>query len=128
MTEPQTFARQFAQAFGSQDAAGLAALFSQDGCLHSLTGRHLEGQREIETGLAEEFAGLSRMARLVTGRAGQQSLGQDVVILHQRYVVTGLRDADGAEIPRVAALLTAVLARQADEWFAKTATFAVVDG
>ena len=128
MSDPQSFARLFAQAFGTQDAAGLAALFSQDGSLHSLTGRHLEGRRGIEAGLAEEFAGLSRMARLVTGRTGQQNLGSDVIILHQRFVVTGLRDANGAEMPRVGALLTAVLAREGNAWLAKAATFAVVDG
>ncbi|WP_435259664.1 SgcJ/EcaC family oxidoreductase [Thioclava sp. FR2] len=128
MSDQQSFARLFAQAFGTQDAAGLAALFSEDGNLHSLTGRHLEGRRAIEAGLAEEFAGLSRMARLVTGRTGQQSLGSDVVILHKRYVVTGLRDANGAEMPRVGALLTVVLANEGEVWLAKTATFAVVDG
>ena len=128
MSDPQSFARLFAQAFGTQDPAGLAALFSQDGSLHSLTGRHLEGRRGIEAGLAEEFAGLSRMARLVTGRTGQQNLGSDVIILHQRFVVTGLRDANGAEMPRVGALLTAVLAREGNAWLAKAATFAVVDG
>lgn len=128
MTDPQQFPRLFAQSFGAQNHTGLAELFASDGSLHSLTGQHLEGRKAIEAGLAEEFAGLSRMARLVTGKTSQQVLGDQVVILHQRFVVTGLRDASGAELPRLGALLTAVLFLEAGLWLAKTATFAVVEG
>ena len=41
--------------------------------------------------------------------------------------MTGLRDESGAELPRVAALLTAVLVAKGDGWQALTATFAVVE-
>lgn len=127
MSDASAFPRQFAAAFGAQDATGLAALFTQDASLHSLTGRHLEGRRAIETGLAEEFAGLSRMARLVTGRVTQSALADGVMLLHQRFVVTGLRDAAGGELPRMGALLTVVLVAQEGLWLARAATFAVLD-
>lgn len=127
MTDPTTFARQFAAAFGAQDSGAIAALFAPQGSLHSLTGRHLEGRAAIEQGLAEEFAGLSRMARLVTGRASHDSIGEVARILHQRFVVTGLRDAAGQDLPRMGALLTVVLVAGADGWQAHAATFAVLD-
>lgn len=127
MSGPSLYPRHFAAAFGAQDPAGLAALFTEDGSLHSLTGRFLEGRAAIESGMAEEFAGLSRMARLVSGRVSVTPLGDAGAILHQRFVVTGLRDASGAELPRLGALLTAVLVPARDGWQARTATFAVLD-
>ena len=127
MSDAASFSRQFATAFGARDAAALAALFVEDGSLHSLTGRLLEGQEAITTGLAEEFAGLARMARLVSGKAATRMIGPGAAILHQRFVVTGLRDATGAELPRVGALLTVVLAAKGPGWQALSATFAVLE-
>lgn len=127
MSDAADFPRAFATAFGSQNAEGIAALFAEDGSFHALTGHWSEGRRAIADGMAQEFAGLSRMARLVTGKTALRPLGPGAAILHQRFVVTGLRDATGADLPRVAALLTAVLAAKGTGWQALTATFAVVE-
>lgn len=127
MSDPAAFSRQFAAAFGARDATVLAALFAEDGSLHGLTGRFHEGRPAIEQGLAEEFAGLARMARLVSGKATTRMIGPGAAILHQRFVVTGLRDATGSELPRVGALLTVVLAANSDGWQGLTATFAVLE-
>lgn len=127
MSDAADFPRAFAAAFGAQDAPTLAALFAEDGNFHSLTGHFAEGRRAIEAGIEAEFAGLSRMARLVTGKAALRALGPGAVVLHQRFVVTGLRDAGGAEMPRVGALLTAVLVAKSDGWQAITATFAALE-
>ena len=127
MTDPATFSRAFAAAFGAQDAASLAGLFAEDACLHGLTGHVAQGRKAIAAGLADEFAGVSRMARLVTGKAVLRKLGLDAVVLHQRFVVTGLRDSEGAELPRVGTLLTAVLVAEAGAWLAVAATFGVVE-
>ena len=78
--------------------------------------------------MQQEFAGLSRMARLVTGKTALRPLGPGAAVLHQRFVVTGLRDASGAELPRIGALLTAVLVAKGEGWLALTATFAMVEG
>ncbi len=127
MSDAADYPRTFAACFGSRDAAGMAALFTEDGSFHSLTGQFSAGTRAIEAVLQAEFAGVTRLARLVTGKASLRPLGPGFVVLHQRFVVTGLRDEAGAEIPRVAALLTAVLADGAPGWQAVTATFAVVE-
>lgn len=127
MTDPADFARAFAACFGAQDASGMAALFHQDGSLHGLTGHFTTGRAAIEASMQAEFAGLSRMARLVTGKATLRALGAEGVVLHQRFVVTGLRDEAGTEMPRIGAVLTAVLAKNSDGWQAIAATFAVVE-
>ena len=128
MSEPADFPRAFAAAFGMQDAPGLAALFAEDGSFHALTGHFAEGRAQIEHGMRQEFAGLSSMARLVSGKTTLRPLGPGAAILHQRYVVTGLRDAAGIELARIGALLTCVLAAKGDGWHALTATFAIVEG
>ncbi len=128
MTDPTDLSRAFAQAFGAQDADAMAALFAETGTFHSLTGQWAEGQRAIRDGQAAEFAGLSRMARLVSGKVALTPLGETGCIVHQRFVVTGLRDADGGEIARVAAMLTAVLAKDGSAWQVVTATFAPIEG
>jgi uncharacterized protein (TIGR02246 family) len=127
MTDPAGFPRAFAAAFGAQDAEAFAALFAEDGSFHALTGHWTEGRNRIADAMRQEFAGLSRMARLVTGKTAQRQLGPDTIILHQRFVVTGLRDASGAELSRVGALLTAVLASRNGTWQVLTATFAVIE-
>lgn len=127
MSDAADFPRAFANAFGAQNADGIAALFAEDGSFHALTGHWAQGRRDIATGMQQEFAGLSRMARLVTGKTALRPIGPGAAILHQRFVVTGLRDAEGRELPRVGALLTAVLAAKGDGWLALTATFAVVE-
>ena len=127
MSAPADFPRSFAAAFGVQDAEALAALFAENGSFHCLTGQFCDGRPAITKGLAAEFSGLSRMARLVSGKFALTPIGPGAGILHQRYVVTGLRDESGAELPRVAALLTAVLVAKGDGWQALTATFAVVE-
>lgn len=127
MTEAIELPRQFASLYGSQDTIGLAGLFAPDATFQSLTGRFLEGRDQIAKGLEEEFLGVSRMARLVSGKASQRMLGPGAAILHQRLVVTGLRDANGSELPRIGAMLTAVVAAQADGWQILSATFAILD-
>ncbi len=127
MTQPADFPRAFATAFGSQNAEGIAALFAEDGSFHALTGHWAEGRSAIAKGMQQEFAGLSRMARLVSGKTALRPIGPGAAVLHQRFVVTGLRDATGAELPRIGALLTAVLAAKGEGWLALTATFAMVE-
>lgn len=127
MNDPTAFSRTFAAAFGAQDTAGIAALFTKDGTLHSLTGQLAEGRVALEACLADEFAGLSRMGRLVTGKAVLRPVGPQAMVLQQRFVVTGLRDATDAELPRVAALLTVVLVAQNGDWLALTATFGAIE-
>jgi len=128
MSASTDFPRSFAAAFGTQDAEGLAQLFTPEGSFHSLTSQFCEGRAAIAKGLAAEFSGLTRMARLVSGKCTVTPIGPGATILHQRYVLTGLRDATGAELPRVAALLTAVLITKGEGWQALTATFAMVEG
>ena len=101
---------------------------TEDAAFHSLTGLWAEGRTEIAAALHAEFAGLCAHVRLVSGRGRLIPLGPATCILHQHYVLTGLVDAAGLELPRVGAMLTAVLVERPGGWQALTATFAAVEG
>ncbi len=124
---PEDFPRAFATAFAAQDAAAVAELIAEDAEVLTLTGQWAEGRSAVQAALAAELSGAFAQTRLVSGKAKLRPLGPGAVILHQRYVLSGVVDAQGNELPRIGAMLTAVLAARADGWQALTITFAALD-
>lgn len=120
---PQDFPRAFAAAFGVQDADRLAGLLAEDAKVTTLTGAWAEGRVAARAMLAAEFAGIFARARLVTGKSQLRSVAEPVVLLHQRFVVSGAQGADGADLPRFAAMLSVVLVARAEGWQAASLTF-----
>lgn len=120
---PDDFAKLFAAAFGRGDAAGLAAMLSEDADVLTLTGAVLFGAADAEAAFAAEFAGIFASAKLVTGKMRLRPLGPGAAVLMQRFVVSGARDAAGQELPRFGALLTAVVIAQAQGWRAVSMIF-----
>jgi uncharacterized protein (TIGR02246 family) len=106
---PEGFAKEFASAFGRQDAAGMAALLAEDADVLTLTGAVLAGAKAAEAAFAGEFAGIFATSRLVTGKVKLRHLGAEFAIVTQHFVVSGARDEAGREMPRFGALLVAVL-------------------
>lgn len=130
-TAPATaeeFPRAFATAWGARDAAGLAALLAEDGDFLSLTGGWAEGRRAVETLFRDELAGAFSQSRLVTGKTRLRPLGPGAAVLQQRYVLSGLVDAEGRDMGRTGAILIAVLLARAGGWHAITLQFSVVEG
>lgn len=121
------FAKAFAAAFGRQDAGGLAELLAEDADVLTLTGAMAEGADEAAAIFAAEFDGIFGAARLVTGKLKLRALGPGGAVLTQRYVVSGARDADGQEMPRFGALLSAVLIARTDGWRAVSLTFSATE-
>lgn len=123
MTGPEEFAKLFAGAFGRQDAAALAGFLAEDADVMTLTGAVLETAAEAEAAFAGEFAGIFAAARLVTGKHRLRMLGPGACVVTQRFVVSGARDDQGAEMPRFGAILTAVLTARSTGWQAVSLTF-----
>lgn len=120
---PEDFPRHFASAFASHDADALAALFLPDATLQSLTGLWAETPEEIRDGFASESAGIFRAARLVTGKGTLRDLGPHSMLLRQRYMISGAQDETGAELPRFAAMLVAVMEKNDGDWRVQSLTF-----
>lgn len=104
-----SFSRAFALAFGAHDADALAALLARDAGVLTLTGIWAEGRDAAKRALMAEFSGTFARARLVTGKAVLLPIKDGAAVLHQRFVVSGAVEADGTELPRFAAMLSAVL-------------------
>lgn len=122
---PESFAKAFAAAFGAQDAGALAGMLAEEAGVVSLTGGVAESRAEAEALFAAEFAGTLARARLVTGKARLMPIGPGGAVLHQRYVVTGLADEAGQDLPRLGAMLVAVLLARAEGWRVASLTFSV---
>lgn len=118
------FARSFAQAWLAQDTMALAAHFAEDGDFLSLTGAWAEGRPSVERVLKAELKGAFARARLVTGRAKLRALGPGLALIHQRFVLSGVMNADGSDAGRIGTVLIAVLAQQKEGWVAVSAQFA----
>lgn len=121
---PDQFPRYFAAAFGAQDAAAIAATLIPGAGLLTLSGQWAEGEEAARLALEADFAGPLARARLVTGRIGMIEAGPGVVVLNQRYVVTGAVDGEGAELPRIAAIMVATLASTSEGWRVLSLTLA----
>lgn len=119
---PEGFAKEFASAFGRQDAAGMAALLAQDADVLTLTGAVLSGSDAAQAAFAGEFAGIFANSRLVTGKVKLRDLGTGTAIVSQRFVVSGARDEAGQDMPRFGALLIAVVTGDTG-WRAVSLTF-----
>lgn len=122
---PESFAKDFAAAFGAQNARALAGMLAEEAGVVSLTGGVAESRAEAEALFAAEFAGTLARARLVTGKARLMPIGPGGAVLHQRYVVTGLADEAGQDLPRLGAMLVAVLLARAEGWRVASMTFSV---
>jgi len=120
---PQEFPRAFAATFGAQDADRLAGYLTEDAGVLTLTGAWAEGRLAAREVLAAEFSGIFARARLVTGKLHLRPLTAGICLLHQRFVVSGALGPDGADLPRFAAMLSAVLVAVPSGWEAASLTF-----
>lgn len=109
LSAPEAFVPGFAAAFAARDAAGIAALAADDASALSLTGGWAEGRAEIEQLWTADFAGALARSRLVTGKGRVQRLPGGTVLVQQRFVLSGISDAEGREAGRVGAMLSAIL-------------------
>jgi len=123
LATPADLPRAFATHWSTRDAGALAALFAEDGDFFSLTGGAAEGRAAIAEVLAAEFAGAFARARLVTGRTRVRPLGPHAAVVLQRFVLSGLVHADGADAGRLGALLAATLSATPQGWVVVTAQF-----
>ncbi len=119
----EAFPRSFAALWSKRDAEGLAGLLAEDGTALTLTGGWGEGRRATAMLFEAELSGSFARSRLVTGKVAFRALGSEMSVLHQRFVLSGLVDADGADIGRIGAMLTAVLVARTGGWQAVAMQF-----
>jgi uncharacterized protein (TIGR02246 family) len=124
---PEDFPRSFAALWAARDAAGLAALLTEDADVITLTGAAVESRGAAEAIFRAEMTGVFARSRLVTGKTRLRPVWPDTAVLHQRFVLSGLVDAQGQDAGRVAAVLSAVLAKSPEGWLAMALQFTAVE-
>jgi uncharacterized protein (TIGR02246 family) len=122
---PSDLPRAFALAWGARDALTLAEFFVEDADFISLTGGVAESRKQIEEIFAGELAGAFARARLVTGKTRVRPLGKHVAVVTQRFVLSGLVHADGADAGRIGAVFAATMAQTNNGWRIVSAQFVV---
>ncbi|MBT9247073.1 SgcJ/EcaC family oxidoreductase [Gemmobacter fulvus] len=125
---PDDFTRSFVTLWSARDAKGLAQLACEDADMLTLTGLWCEGRTAITAAFEAELTGLFSRARLVTGKGKLRPLGPGAAVLHQRFVLSGLVDAEGRDLGRIGALLIATLVAKPEGWQAVTLQFSATDG
>lgn len=110
----------FGAAYAARDAAAIAGLCTEDASGLSLTGGWAEGRAEMERLWAADFAGALSHSRLVTGKGRLQWLAGRVALVQQRFVLSGISDAEGRDAGRLGAMLSAVLTEGDDGWSAQS--------
>ncbi|MGP3695676.1 SgcJ/EcaC family oxidoreductase [Rhodobacter sp. NSM] len=125
---PEDFARRFATLWAARDAEALAELMAPDATMLTLTGLWCEGRKEILAALSAELSGAFARSRLVTGKTDLRPLGPGASLVHQRFVLSGLVDAEGRDAGRIGAMLTAVLLARKAGSEAVTLHFTVIEG
>ncbi|MFT3690250.1 YybH family protein [Paenirhodobacter sp.] len=125
LAQPEDLPRAFAHTWGARDAVALAEMFTPDAEFLSLTGGIAEGREAIAELLAGELAGAFARARLVTGKTKVRPIGADVAVVSQRFVLSGIVNADGSDAGRIGALLCATMGRFGGGWQIVAAQFVV---
>ncbi|SPH18612.1 hypothetical protein DEA8626_02152 [Defluviimonas aquaemixtae] len=123
LAEPAAFPRAFANAWSAHDARAMAALFAEDADFLTLTGHWAEGQKAITETIAGELAGAFARAKLVTGRTKSRAISPGVALVMQRFVLSGILNADGSDAGRIGAVLSAVLTATDGGWIVSAAQF-----
>jgi ketosteroid isomerase-like protein len=113
---PEDFPKAFATAFAAKDSSALAEMLAPDAQVVTLTGAVAEDGSQARQAFEQEFAGVFASAKLVTGRNRLRAVGSTGVVVHQRLVVMGARDATGRDLPRFGAAMTAVLMATSEGW------------
>jgi uncharacterized protein (TIGR02246 family) len=105
--------RQLLERWNRRDAAGLAALFTDDGNLVGFDGSQVNGRTEIEAHLRPIFADHPTAAYVGIVR-GVRQLGLEVAVL--RAVVGMVPPGQTDLVPAVNAIQTLVAARRDGQW------------
>ena len=117
---PEDFVPRFGAAYAARDAAAVASLCAHEAGGLSLTGGWAEGRSELERLWAADFAGALAQTRLVTGKGRLQRLAGGVTLVQQRFVLSGIIDAEGRDAGRLGAMLSAVLTEGDGGWSAQS--------
>jgi uncharacterized protein (TIGR02246 family) len=111
-------AKQFEAAYNAGDAEALAAIYAVDATHTYALGFTHRGRVEIARGLREQFAGPFKGTQMTVKPLHIRAICPEVAVEEASFVLSGLRNADGADLPPVNGFCLAVYRREGEQWYA----------
>ncbi|MDF0597054.1 YybH family protein [Psychromarinibacter halotolerans] len=121
LTSPEDMPAAFARAWMARDAGALAALFAEDADFVNVVGIWWEDRPAIEAAHGYALGSFFADSRLVPGRVKLRRLGDNVAVVHCRFLLTGQRRPGGGAAGRRSTIICFVMQRTAEGWRCVTA-------
>lgn len=106
----------FEQAWAGGDAKSLAALFTEDGDSIGPDGEMVHGAQALESRYQEMLGGPYEGTSLSITTTSTRVLEPGVALANGKYEISGMKAADGTEMPAVGGLFTNVVVKHGDHW------------
>ena len=108
--------QEFATALNAGDATAMAAFFDQDAFVTRAEGEKLQGPAAIEKAFAAAFEGSMKGARVSLTNEGVRFLRPDVAVMCEDYLMQGVVDGDGKELPTKVSHSLTVWVKRDGKW------------
>ena len=113
--------KQYEAAYNAGDAEQLATIYAVDATHTYALGFTHRGRDEIRNGLKAQFAGPMKGTRMTIAPLHIRSLSSDIAAEEASFVIAGLKDSNGTELPPVNGLCLVIYRKQGDQWFVAAA-------
>ena len=109
--------KQYETAYNAGDADAMAAIYAVDASHTYALGFTHHGRDEIVKGLKDQFAGPFKGTHMTITALHIRPLSSDVAVEEGAFVLAGLKDNNGTEVPPFNGLCLVVYKKQGDQWF-----------
>jgi len=106
---------EYSAAWAKGDAAAVAAQYAEDAVSVNDTGI-LQGRTAVQQRLATLFAGPYKGTTIAITAEATRSIGPDVAVSAGTYTVSGLKGADGKELPPARGRYLNTIVRKGGHW------------
>jgi uncharacterized protein (TIGR02246 family) len=106
----------YADALNHNDAHATALIFTEDADFTDTTGTYFHGRKNIEAGLASLFKGTLRAAHRDDTVKSIRFLTPEIAAVDNDWIVTGLKAADGSDLPVRKGIHAWVMVKQNGQW------------
>jgi uncharacterized protein (TIGR02246 family) len=117
-TEIRERVKEYEAAYNAGDAEALGAIYAINATHTYALGFTHRGRDEIARGLREQFAGPFRGTHMVITPLHIRALCPEVAVEEASFVLSGLKDASGAELPPVRGFCLGVYRKEGEQWYA----------
>lgn len=109
--------KRYEAAYNAGDVDTMAGIYAIDGTHTYALGFTHRGRDEIAKGLKEQFAGPFKGTRMAITPLHIRALSPDIGVEEASFVLAGLRDAEGADVPPVNGFCLVVYRKHGGQWF-----------